>query len=478
MLAALVDYYKSIVTNSRVIQRGALALGLAAFFLTAPVFSATWTEDARFRGDSVPDPDVPFWRNQDWFGANVAIDGDTAVVGANADHPPGTTNRTSDQRGAAYIFERIQGEWRRTAKLLSDSGPEFGQEVDIDGDTIVVSQFDEADDMRQTVDGVVYVFEKIENEWVESARLTGDAEPGAFATSVAISGDTIVVGAQHDDVQGNDTGAAFIFVRDGSGWTRQSKIYQSDPDATFTGHHFGKAVAIEGDTIAVSAPNDNTIAYHSGAVYVFVRDTGGNWIETAKLLAPDTGEFDALGGAKIEISHDTILAASSAHDHQGDQSGAAFVFRRNECAWYLEAELLPFPSDGPDFPAWLPDSVAGFLSFLPTWRAELFAFGTGIALQGDLIIVGAFSANVEGPESGAAYLYERSGSEWNRLATISPEEAAVTQRFGFRTDLSGNSALISEAYNDYGAVRFLTLHDIDAAIPPADTGGCTEPREQ
>ncbi|MGI9309757.1 MAG: hypothetical protein ACR2P6_10880 [Gammaproteobacteria bacterium] len=454
--------------------RPAIVSGLVALFLAMPAAAVTWSEEGYFRGDNVPDPELMFWKNQDSFGLTVAIDGDIAVISANKDMQSDDPNKPSGEDGAVYVYERIDGKWQRQVKLSGDTGRYFGKHVDISGNTIVVAQFDEADELRQVLDGTVYVFEKRDGQWVESARLGGDETAGGFAAAVAISGDTIVVGAQHDDDNGRDTGAVYVFVRENGGWRRQAKLYPADPDTEFTGHHFGFMVEIEGDTLAVSAPNDKEQDFHAGAVYVFSRDAKGNWFETAKLLAPDGGEYDSLGAANIVISGDTIAAATSRHDHQGEHSGAVYIYRHINCEWILEKELLPLQDDRPDFPDWVPDGAADFLSFLPTDRAAGYQFGP-VDVQGDWLIVGAFTADFSLPDSGVVYLYKRSGTEWIRLATITPLDSSPLQRFGIAVGLSGATAIISERHNDFGAARFISLQEVDIATVAASSQQCAKP---
>ena len=126
-----------------------------------------------------------------------------------------------------------------------------------------------------------------------------------FGDSVAIAGDTIVVGAPGDDDNGSDSGSAYVFTRTGTTWTEQAKLTASDGAAD---DYFGSSVAIAGDTIVVGASGDDDEWQCSGSAYVFTR-TGTTWTEQAKLTASDGAANDHFGGS-VAIAGDTIVVGS------------------------------------------------------------------------------------------------------------------------------------------------------------------------
>ncbi len=189
----------------------------------------------------------------DFFGTSVAIDGYTMVVGSPNDDDKGA------DAGAAYIYERDVNKWRFVKKITAldgAAGDKFGTSVAISGDTVVVGA--PKRDYDGTDTGLAYIFERNKdgsNKWgLVKRRSTSDVASGQhFGHSVAISGDTIVVGAYGDDNNGNYSGAAYVFDRNKFGsnfWGEVKKLLASDRAA---GNYFGISVAISGDTVVVGA---------------------------------------------------------------------------------------------------------------------------------------------------------------------------------------------------------------------------------
>jgi len=294
----------------------------------------------------------------DLFGSWIAISGDTVVVGAPSERSAATgvngdqTNNSAANAGAAYVFVRNGTTWSQQAYLkASNTGAQdfFGIAVAISGNTIVVGAQGEASaataingnqsDNSAPNAGAAYIFVRNGTTWTQQAYLkASNAEANDFfGRSVAISGNTVVIGAIGEDsaamgVNGNqfdnsasDSGAAYVFVRNGTTWTQQAYLKASQNDT-----HFGFAVGISGDT-AVVGDEEST-----GAAYVFVR-SGTTWTQQALLTASNAGAGDFFGMA-VAISGDTVVVgaqyeASAATGINGDQSdnsapqaGAAYVF--------------------------------------------------------------------------------------------------------------------------------------------------------
>ena len=215
--------------------------------------------------------------SRDLFGASVAIDGDTVVVGARYDD-------NDRGNGAAYVFTRSGSTWSEQARLAAsdaDYGDMFGGNVAIDGDTVLVGTREEAHREHDYTEAA-YVFTRSWASWSEQAKLTAsDADGGDFfGWSVAIDGDTAVIGARYDDDNGKNkkSGSAYVFTRSGTSWSEQQKITDSDADY---GHEFGHSVAIDGETIVIGVPGhsdeetlltddpeDSDDGYNSGAAYI------------------------------------------------------------------------------------------------------------------------------------------------------------------------------------------------------------------
>ena len=257
----------------------------------------------------------------DLFGFSVAISGETAVVGALSDDTAAGTDA-----GSAYVFVRSGISWSQQAKLTASdaaAGDDFGESVAISGNTIVVGA--DLDDDAGNFSGSAYVFVRSGTSWSQQAKLTaGDAAAGdQFGFYVGISGETVVVGCLGDDSGGTEAGAAYVFVRSGTSWSQQQKLTASDAAA---GDLFGFSVTIGGDTVVVGAPLDDTGAgSDAGSAYVFVR-SGTSWSQQAKLTASDAAAGDQFGRNAVGISSDTVVVGAPFDDM------AAQVLARPMCS--------------------------------------------------------------------------------------------------------------------------------------------------
>jgi len=305
--------------NDGTYQRGAYT-GAAYLFSRNEGGEDNWGQVAELVAD-----DVMSW---DMFArTSVAIQGDIAVVGAPGDH---------DGIGSAYVFSRNQGgadQWGQVDKLIApDTAAReglvgvdwFGGSVAISGDTIVVGA-PWRDDSGGTNSGAVYVFRRDGDTWGSPEKLTAGDDAGHddyFGLDVDVSGDTIVVGAYADDDTGTDSGAAYVFRYNGTTWTREGKLTGWDADAA---DWFGADVAIAGDVIVVGAGgHDGVSVADSGAAFVF-RRIGGSWKPQQKLAASDAAAWDYFG-IPVSISGSTVAVGAGWDDDVVANSGSAYVF--------------------------------------------------------------------------------------------------------------------------------------------------------
>ena len=142
-----------------------------------------------------------------------------------------------------------------------------------------------------------------------------------FSVTVAVSGDTAVVGADFDDDKGSDAGSAYVFARSGTTWTQQAKLLASDGAA---GDQFGVSVSVSGDTAVVGALRDDDKGSDAGSAYVFAR-SGATWTQQAKLVASDGAAGDLLGNW-VAVSGGTAVVGAVLDDDKGTESGSAYVF--------------------------------------------------------------------------------------------------------------------------------------------------------
>jgi hypothetical protein len=251
----------------------------------------------------------------DWFGWSVAVDGDTAVVGAYQDDDNGASS------GSAYVFTRSGSTWSQQAKLVASDGANndfFGQAVAISGDTAVIGAY--GDDGYQ---GSAYVFTRSGSTWTEQVKLTATvrAADDSFGRSVAISGDTVVIGAPQDDGSQPDSGSVYVYTGSGSTWGQQARLIANDG---VTGDNFGFAVAVSGDTTVIGAYGADGMETDAGAAYIFTRG-GSTWSQQVRLIASDGARNDSFGRS-VGLSGDKAIIGAYADDDLGNQSGSAFVF--------------------------------------------------------------------------------------------------------------------------------------------------------
>lgn len=234
-------------------------IGVGARFADAQMGSAyiftrtdgVWTEQQKLT--------APVRNAGDWFGTQIAVHGDTAIVGA----------RTADDQGvdsgAAFVFTRAADIWSLEATLLPNGGgpgDEFGMAVDIDADTAAVSAL--KDDDNGTESGAVYIFTRSDMSWSEQQKLlaTDDDPVGdQLGTQLVVQGETLLVG-------GLTTRAAYLFTRLDGSWAQQAKIETTD---TFAGG-FGTSVALDGQFVVIGARASNDVATGSGSAFVFDLD--------------------------------------------------------------------------------------------------------------------------------------------------------------------------------------------------------------
>lgn len=414
----------------------------------------------------------------DRFGLSVAISGDTAVVGAVCE---GTgldgVDGGAPESGAAYVFVRSGTTWTQQAYLKASNaqaGDAFGRSVAISGDVIVVGADHEdgaatgvdgdASDNGAIESGAAYVFVRNGTTWTQQAYLKA-SNAGAgdwFGASVAASHDTIVVGALTEDggVAGDDqdesapdAGALYVFVRKGATWAQQAYLKAANADA---GDWFSKSVAISNDTIVVGAdgedgsgadPSDNSATW-AGAAYVFVR-TGTTWTQQAYLKASNAGAEDYFGSC-VAASGDTVVISSIWEDSgatgvngdQGDESqseaGAAYVFVRTGTTWSQQAYLKASNAEGGDrFSSYL--AIEGdVIAVAGQWED-----GSATGLNGDQLDDGA-------KWSGATYLFARNAGAWKQTAYLKASNTGGGDMFGKAVALSGNTLIVTSDHEAGG----------------------------
>ncbi len=285
-----------------------------------------WTEAAKLIGAGSVSGDA--------FGTSVAIFGEIAVVGAIFD-----SERGEEHCGSAYVFRYDGIGWAQEAKLLAHdgaTGDHCGNAVAVWGQRIVIGAPYDGDNGEHSGSAYVYRYENA--HWVQEAKLLpGDGEEkDVFGVSVAIDGDTIICSAYDDDnAKGLAAGSVYVFQRTDDIWTQSAKLFASDGAPADT---FGVSVDISGDSIIVGAMNDDDNGADSGSAYIY-RYLDGTWVEEAKLL-PENGEETDYFGRSVSIFADTVLVGTFPQYGDGGTAGAGYVFRFDGVKWDQEARLV------------------------------------------------------------------------------------------------------------------------------------------
>jgi hypothetical protein len=237
----------------------------------------------------------------------LAFEDNLAVVGE-----PGEEG-TGEKSGAVYVFDLSGQEIERTRLVGTDTAENdwFGAAVSLKGDRLLIGAPNDGSEA-----GAAYVFQRTGATWSQLARLAGSttsADDG-FGSTVAIWGDTAVVGAPFED---GGSGAAYMFRKNGIAWTQVSRLTALDNQAE---EYFGNSVALDGDTLIVGAIGDNDTGEFAGAAYVF-RDSGTSWTQVAKLTASDAQDSLAWGfGISLEGTRAVIGRYAS------NGPGSAYIF--------------------------------------------------------------------------------------------------------------------------------------------------------
>ena len=362
----------------------------------------------------------------DLFGSAVALSGNTAIVGAFADDIGATTNQ-----GSASIFTRTGTAWTQQAQLTAPDGAaneNFGVSVAVSGDLTLVGAYSDTIGAN-TIQGSAWVFSRVGSGWIGpdfQTSATAGAPADSFAYSVAISGDTAIVGAWTDDVGANtNQGSAYIFVSSGSAWIQQAQLTATGGAANDV---FGSFVAIDGDTAVVGALSDDVGAsIDQGSAYVFTR-SGTVWTQQAQLLATGGAAGDGLGSS-VAIDGDTVIVGAYLDDVGANTNqGSAYVFTRTGTTWTQQAQLI---------------SLGG---------ATSDTFGISVALSGNTAIVGAYLDDVgANTNQGSAYVFTRSGTVWTQQAQLNATGGTTEDRFGFSVAIDGDTAIIGAPNDDVGA---------------------------
>ena len=353
------------------------------------------------------------------FGMTVDIDGNTAAVGASG-------FRFSDfPLPVVCVYAREAANWTKEQCLTEEdevpnSDDNYGFAIAISGNTMVVGAA--ADVTNGVTGGAAYVYVRDGHAWSLQQKLFASDRDNfdQFGVAVDIVGDTILVGAQGDNDEGFQTGAAYVFRRNGTTWTEEQKLKASDAAADSA---FGLSVALSGQTVAIGAPGESSGALSSGAVYVFVND-GTSWQQQGKIKA-NSAMMNQQLGSTVSVSGDTIVAAAPgeligepSNDFNNVLSkGAAYIFERTGTSWDHQKRF--FERD----------------------RNRTGGFAVRAAIDGDTIIVGDPTYDAGARFTGAVYVFARKGNGWSLKHTLAANDGQFLQAMGFSIAISGDTVI-------------------------------------
>ena len=354
----------------------------------------------------------------DMFGFSVAINGNTAVVGVPLDVVDGRT------QGSAYVFVRNTSAWNLQQKLVADegqSGDRFGASVAISGESLVVGAPD-ADGEAGLDQGAAFVYVRGGGtSWSLQAQLAAAdaASEDRFGSALALSGDTAVVAAPFRDGAVNGQGGAYVFLRNGAVWALSQQLLDPTPTAY---DWLGKSVALAGDTVVLGMPNaDVSNKRDQGAALVFTRSGGAFSLQ--KRLIASAGAIGEEFGRAVAVSFDgsTALIGADTYIAGNENHGAAYVFRRVNGLWTQSQQVLYAFFDGPG------DD-----------------FGSAVALSADgaTALIGAPQDDNPAADQGAAYVFLFDGTNWNLQQKLSANAGEAGESFGSAVALDGTSALV------------------------------------
>ncbi len=355
--------------------------------------------------------------NGDSFGVSAAIDGNTVVVGAAVSG--------NQEKGAVYVFVKPANGWRnltQTAKLTSsDEQPldEFGRNVAVSGNTVVVGASEATINGNQD-QGAAYIFVKPPGGWTnmtQTAKLTADdgVSYSLFGAATAISGDTVVVGAPLSNGDNPAPGVAYVFVQPQGGWKDMTQTAELTASDSADYDEFGLSVSISGNTLIVGAPEQVCSCNEGpGAAYVFVEPPSGwaNATETAKLTASN-GIVGNVLGRSVSLSNKTAVVGSL---------GAAYVFVKPVAGWNDMTQTAEL-----------------------TYAGGGEAFGAGVSISGNVILVG--EVDIQGL-TGRAFVYLKPGSGWQNTSQYNLQ---LGISFPNKDDMFGSSLAISGTTGVVGA---------------------------
>ena len=414
-----------------------LLLALGTLLLAFTSYSQTLTELQTFRGSDTPNgTGIVLTR----FGHSMDIDGNTMVV-----------SEPYNGGGLVYVFELINNQWTEVAKLTASDNAlndDFGLSVAIDGDVIVVGA--PSKEAAVTLEGAVYIYEKPVSGWISSTETIKLVSPRAgaissFGNSVDIKGDELLIGASNEDVGAvANPGRMYVYTRTTSSWTSATVEAELTSTSIGAGDKLGLSATFEDDYIVSTALTGSS----AGTLHVYEKPVSGTWINATvedQLLLSATRSFDDRLGGQLHASNDFIVTISADDINTPTvYEPRLHVFYRSTGTWSTETNVNEVVNYG--LPSYF--NVPGFNT---TTQSEY-----AIESIGNILLIGNGSSS--GPSnmsSSGSLLITRFGSQpsdFQTIVEINGTDFDNTGMFGGEIVVSGSKVLVSSNREDIGGV--------------------------
>ncbi|MFK8013030.1 MAG: hypothetical protein AB8B80_13405 [Marinicellaceae bacterium] len=320
----------------------------------------------------------------EYFGKSVSLSGDRVLVGA----PAGIIS-DSEGIGSAYIFDLIQGEWTQAQKISAADGQpnnKFGYSVSLFEERALIGAYGPYGRLGSD-NGSAYIFDLIENTWIESTKLTAKSNSYSdnFGISVSLNNNRALIGSPRDENDSFNQGAVYVFDLIGGFWEQTQKLFDTTDNFDNESTSFGYTVSLFNDRAAIGAPYDDVFgvfnSHSMGSVYIFDFN-GTEWIPDQKLIAQDYGQHDIFG-ISISLYENKLAVGSSRNRFINDNIGGAYIFDYKDNNWTQILKIKPLNGNRVDY------------------------FGVSVSLFEDEVFIGAnLDDNASGTNAGAVYLYE------------------------------------------------------------------------
>ncbi|MGB0203398.1 MAG: FG-GAP repeat protein, partial [Acholeplasmataceae bacterium] len=363
----------------------------------------------------------------DRFGQEVLINGSTLVVSSRYDDDKETDS------GSVYVYDltKNSGDSGFERKITASDGMQadhFGRSIALEDTTLVISAHFDDDNGVQS--GSVYVYDLTKNSGDEGFERKITASDGAakdyFGHQIALEESTLVVSSHHDDDNGEGSGSVYVYdlTKTNADAGFETKITASDG---VQGDNFSHSVAIYGTLLVVGAPKDDDNGIDSGSVYVYdlTKNSEDAGFET-KITSSD-GAVDDRFGQKVAIDGTTLVVSAFTDDDNGENSGSVYVYDITKNSGDEGFEIKITASDGANFDQ----------------------FGYSVALKGATLVIGANLDSDNGFASGSVYIYDltKNNGDAGFERKITASDSEESDHFGFSVAIDGTTLVVG-SYND------------------------------